>query len=154
MLGKAEDVKVFHEPDESYWVDSVPPVARSTDDLAGSKITSECLVLESTDPEGEFRVVLPRTDGIERASIEHAVVAGEDRFLITHNGSVNGWGTEGEKAVRTSLFAEAPVKIHSIMHSGSASGATSESRTSTPREPPDLHLPPSLQALTRMAIWP
>ncbi|MBY4127734.1 S9 family peptidase [Rhodococcus fascians] len=107
-LGKAEDVKVFHEPDESYWVGFGS--TRSEKYLmiwVGSKITSECLVLESTDPEGEFRVVLPRTDGIEY-SIEHAVVAGEDRFLITHNGSVNGWGTEGEKA-ENFLLAEAPV---------------------------------------------
>jgi oligopeptidase B len=107
-LGKAEDVKVFHEPDESYWVGFGS--TRSEKYLmiwVGSKITSECLVLESADPEGEFRVVLPRTDGIEY-SIEHAVVAGEDRFLITHNGSVNGWGTEGEKA-ENFLLAEAPV---------------------------------------------
>ncbi|WP_415975548.1 S9 family peptidase [Rhodococcus sp. 077-4] len=107
-LGKAEDVKVFHEPDESYWVGFGS--TRSEKYLmiwVGSKITSECLVLESTDPEGEFRVVLPRTDGVEY-SIEHAVVAGEDRFLITHNGSVNGWGTEGEKA-ENFLLAEAPV---------------------------------------------
>ncbi|CCQ17845.1 Oligopeptidase B [Rhodococcus sp. AW25M09] len=107
-LGKAEDVKVFHEPDESYWVGFGS--TRSEKYLmiwVGSKITSECLVLESTDPEGDFRVVLPRTDGVEY-SIEHAVVAGEDRFLITHNGSVNGWGTEGEKA-ENFLLAEAPV---------------------------------------------
>ncbi|OZF51810.1 S9 family peptidase [Rhodococcus sp. 14-1411-2a] len=107
-LGKSGDVKVFHEPDESYWVGFGS--TRSEKYLmiwVGSKITSECLVLESTDPEGEFRVVLPRTDGVEY-SIEHAVVAGEDRFLITHNGSVNGWGTEGEKA-ENFLLAEAPV---------------------------------------------
>ena len=107
-LGQAEDVKVFHEPDESYWVGFGS--TRSEKYLmiwVGSKITSECLVLESSDPEGEFRVVLPRTDGVEY-SIEHAVVAGEDRFLITHNGSVNGWGTEGEKA-ENFLLADAPV---------------------------------------------
>ncbi|MDV8077844.1 S9 family peptidase [Rhodococcus sp. IEGM 1370] len=107
-LGKSGDVKVFHEPDESYWVGFGS--TRSEKYLmiwVGSKITSECLVLESADPEGEFRVVLPRTDGVEY-SIEHAVVAGEDRFLITHNGSVNGWGTEGEKA-ENFLLAEAPV---------------------------------------------
>ncbi|MCZ4563845.1 S9 family peptidase [Rhodococcus sp. IEGM 1401] len=107
-LGKSGDVKVFHEPDESYWVGFGS--TRSEKYLmiwVGSKITSECLVLESADPEGEFRVVLPRTDGVEY-SIEHAVVAGEDRFLITHNGSVNGWGTEGENA-ENFLLAEAPV---------------------------------------------
>ncbi|QIH99954.1 S9 family peptidase [Rhodococcoides fascians A21d2] len=151
-LGKAEDVKVFHEPDESYWVGFGS--TRSEKYLmiwVGSKITSECLVLESTDPEGEFRVVLPRTDGIEY-SIEHAVVAGEDRFLITHNGSVNGWGTEGEKA-ENFLLAEAPV------------ADPLDQRTLVPHRDDvrvedidafagHLIFTYRREALTRMAIWP
>ncbi|OZF40451.1 oligopeptidase B [Rhodococcus sp. 14-2483-1-1] len=151
-LGKAEDVKVFHEPDESYWVGFGS--TRSEKYLmiwVGSKITSECLVLESTDPEGEFRVVLPRTDGIEY-SIEHAVVAGEDRFLITHNGSVNGWGTEGEKA-ENFLLAEAPVSD------------PLDQRTLVPHRDDvrvedidafagHLIFTYRREALTRMAIWP
>ncbi|OZC51458.1 oligopeptidase B [Rhodococcus sp. WWJCD1] len=151
-LGKTEDVKVFHEPDESYWVGFGS--TRSEKYLmiwVGSKITSECLVLESTDPEGEFRVVLPRTDGIEY-SIEHAVVAGEDRFLITHNGSVNGWGTEGEKA-ENFLLAEAPVSD------------PLDQRTLVPHRDDvrvedidafagHLIFTYRREALTRMAIWP
>ncbi|MEW2014931.1 S9 family peptidase [Rhodococcus sp. NPDC076796] len=151
-LGKAEDVKVFHEPDESYWVGFGS--TRSEKYLmiwVGSKITSECLVLESTDPEGEFRVVLPRTDGVEY-SIEHAVVAGEDRFLITHNGSVNGWGTEGEKA-ENFLLAEAPVSD------------PLDQRTLVPHRDDvrvedidafagHLIFTYRREALTRMAIWP
>ncbi|MBY4384399.1 S9 family peptidase [Rhodococcus fascians] len=151
-LGKAEDVKVFHEPDESYWVGFGS--TRSEKYLmiwVGSKITSECLVLESTDPEGEFRVVLPRTDGIEY-SIEHAVVAGEDRFLITHNGSVNGWGTEGEKA-ENFLLAEAPVSDpldHRILvpHQGDVRVEDIDAFAS------HLIFTYRREALTRMAIWP
>ncbi|MEU3474514.1 S9 family peptidase [Rhodococcus sp. NPDC006774] len=151
-LGKSGDVKVFHEPDESYWVGFGS--TRSEKYLmiwVGSKITSECLVLESTDPEGEFRVVLPRTDGVEY-SIEHAVVAGEDRFLITHNGSVNGWGTEGDKA-ENFLLAEAPVSD------------PLDQRTLVPHRDDvrvedidafagHLIFTYRREALTRMAIWP
>lgn len=151
-LGKSGDVEVFHEPDESYWVGFGS--TRSEKYLmiwVGSKITSECLVLESTDPEGEFRVVLPRTDGVEY-SIEHAVVAGEDRFLITHNGSVNGWGTEGEKA-ENFLLAEAPVSD------------PLDQRTLVPHRDDvrvedidafagHLIFTYRREALTRMAIWP
>ncbi len=37
----------------------------------------------------EFTVVLPRREGVEY-SVEHAVVGGQDRFLILHNdGAVN-----------------------------------------------------------------
>ncbi|MBY4206803.1 S9 family peptidase [Rhodococcus fascians] len=151
-LGKAEDVKVFHEPDESYWVGFGS--TRSEKYLmiwVGSKITSECLVLESTDPEGEFRVVLPRTDGIEY-SIEHAVVAGEDRFLITHNGSVNGWGTEGEKA-ENFLLAEAPVSDPLdqrilVPHQGDVRVEDIDAFAS------HLIFTYRREALTRMAIWP
>ncbi|MDJ0428353.1 S9 family peptidase [Rhodococcus fascians] len=151
-LGKAEDVKVFHEPDESYWVGFGS--TRSEKYLmiwVGSKITSECLVLESTDPEGEFRVVLPRTDGIEY-SIEHAVVAGEDRFLITHNGSVNGWGTEGEKA-ENFLLAEAPVSDPLdqrilVPHQGDVRVEDIDAFAG------HLIFTYRREALTRMAIWP
>ena len=51
----------------------------------GSKITSEGWMLESDDPEGEFRIILPRQEGVEY-SVEHAVVGGQDRFLVLHNG--------------------------------------------------------------------
>ncbi|OZD71271.1 oligopeptidase B [Rhodococcus sp. 05-340-1] len=151
-LGKSGDVKVFHEPDESYWVGFGS--TRSEKYLmiwVGSKITSECLVLESTDPEGEFRVVLPRTDGVEY-SIEHAVVAGEDRFLITHNCSVNGWGTEGDKA-ENFLLAEAPVsdpldQRTLVPHQGDVRVEDIDAFAG------HLIFTYRREALTRMAIWP
>ena len=80
-----DDVRVFHEPDERFWVGM--GTTRSDRYLMialGSKITSEVHVLDASDPTGEFRVVWPRRDGIEY-DVEHAVIAGRDRFLITHN---------------------------------------------------------------------
>ncbi len=44
---------------------------------------------DAADPEAAFTVVLPRRDLVEY-SVEHAVVGGEDRFLIMHNdGAMN-----------------------------------------------------------------
>ena len=82
--------KVYHEADERYWLG----VGRTRSDkyviiAAGSAVTSEVRYADATDPEAEFTVVLPRRDQVEY-SVEHAVVGGEDRFLILHNdGAVN-----------------------------------------------------------------
>ena len=148
-LGTAreEDVAVFREPDERFWV-SVGST-RSEKYLmiwVGSKITSEARVLESANPEGEFRVILPRREGVEYG-VEHAVVAGEDRFLIMHNDVV-----DGEKA-ENFVLAEAPV-------SDPTSLTTLISHRSDVRlEEVDAfadHLVLSYrrEALTRLAIWP
>jgi oligopeptidase B len=90
--------KVYHEPDEKYWL----AVGRTRSDkyvliAAGSGITSEVRYADAADPEAEFVTVLPRRDGVEY-SVEHAIVAGQDRFLILHN----------ENAVNF-MLAEAPV---------------------------------------------
>ncbi|MCP2265118.1 S9 family peptidase [Promicromonospora thailandica] len=85
----SDDVVVFEEPDERYWVGV--GLSRSKKYLQielGSKVTSESWLLESDDPTGEFRVVWPRREGVEY-SVEHAVLptaAGpEDTLLILHN---------------------------------------------------------------------
>ncbi|GAA2055547.1 S9 family peptidase [Williamsia deligens] len=81
----SDDVRVFHEPDERYWVGmGTTRSDRYLMIVLGSKITSEAYVLDSSDPTGEFTVVWPRRDGVEY-DVEHAVIGGEDRFLITHN---------------------------------------------------------------------
>ncbi|MGV9478396.1 S9 family peptidase [Gordonia aichiensis] len=88
-----EDAKVFHEPDERYWVGMGS--TRSDKYLmivTGSKITSECFVLAADDPTGEFRSVAPRVEGVEY-SVEHAEISGRDYFLIVHNDI-----RDGEKA--------------------------------------------------------
>lgn len=79
------DVVVFEEPDDRYWVGV--GVTRSSQYIVielGSKITSEALVLDASDPTGEFRVVWPRREGVEY-EIEHAIVGGSDRLLVLHN---------------------------------------------------------------------
>ncbi|OBF16235.1 S9 family peptidase [Mycobacterium sp. ACS4331] len=82
--------KVYHEPDERFWLG----VGRTRSDAyvmiaAGSSITSEVFVADASDSEAEFTSVLPRREGVEY-SVEHAVVGGQDRFLILHNdGAVN-----------------------------------------------------------------
>jgi oligopeptidase B len=81
----SDDTVVYEETDEKFWVG----ISRTTSDRylvlgAGSKITSEVRILEADDPTGEFRVVIPRVEGIEY-DVDHAVVAGGDRLLVLHN---------------------------------------------------------------------
>ncbi|MDD7812874.1 S9 family peptidase [Mycobacterium sp. CSUR Q5927] len=82
--------QVYHEDDERFWLS----VGRTRSDAyvliaAGSSITSEVRYADAADPQAEFTVVLPRREGVEY-SVEHAIVGGEDRFLVLHNdGAVN-----------------------------------------------------------------
>jgi len=81
----ADDVRVFHEPDDSYWVGAGR--SRSKRWLvieSSSSITSEAHVLDAADPTGEFEVVWPREHGVEY-DLDHAVIGGQHRWLITHN---------------------------------------------------------------------
>ncbi|QBS42713.1 S9 family peptidase [Nocardia sp. CS682] len=143
----AADVKVFHEPDERYWVSITS--TRSEKYLmiwVGSKITTEGWVLESDDPEGEFRVILPRREGVEY-SAEHAVVGGEDRFLILHNDVVDGVKAENF------VLADAPVADPANLR------LLIEHRDDVRLEDIDAyadHLVLSYrrEALTRVAVWP
>ncbi|MFW0794052.1 S9 family peptidase [Gordonia sp. CPCC 205515] len=80
-----DDIKVFHEPDERYWVGMGS--TRSDKYLmigVGSKITSECYVLAADNPTGEFRSIAPRVEGVEY-NVEHVVIGGDDYFVIVHN---------------------------------------------------------------------
>ncbi len=143
----AADVKVFHEPDERYWVSITS--TRSEKYLmiwVGSKITTEGWVLESDDPEGEFRVILPRREGVEY-SAEHAMVGGEDRFLILHNDVVDGVKAENF------VLADAPVADPANLR------LLIEHRDDVRLEDIDAyadHLVLSYrrEALTRVAVWP
>ncbi|MDR3661680.1 MAG: S9 family peptidase [Mycobacterium sp.] len=77
--------KVHHESDERFWIG----VGRTRSDkyifiAAGSAVTSEVRYADAHDPKAGFTVVLPRKDSVEY-SVEHAVIGGEDRFLILHN---------------------------------------------------------------------
>ena len=82
--------QVYHEPDERFWL----AVGRTRSDAyiliaAGSAITSEIRYGAAADHEAQFTTVLPRREGVEY-SVDHAVIGGEQRFLIVHNdGAVN-----------------------------------------------------------------
>jgi len=82
----ADDVIVFEEPDERFWVRVY--LTRSHRYLvisAASKLTSEARLLDAGEPVGEFSVVMPRRHGVEY-EVEHQLSAdGTDRLLILHN---------------------------------------------------------------------
>ena len=78
--------KVYHEPDERFWL----AVGRTRSDkyviiAAGSAVTSEIRYGDAADAGRRVRsrVAAPRSSSSTR--VEHAVVGGEDRFLILHN---------------------------------------------------------------------
>ncbi len=76
-----EDVLVHEEGDERFWMG----ISSSRDERwlvlgLGSKTTSEVHLLAADDPEGEWRVVAPRRDGIE-----YDVEPASDRLLVVHN---------------------------------------------------------------------
>src|SRR5690606_19550379 len=53
--------------------------------VSGSKTTTEFHVLDTGRRELGLRCFRPRQEGLEYA-LEHAVLGGEDRFLVLHNG--------------------------------------------------------------------
>lgn len=113
------DEQVYHEPDERYWV----AVGRTRSNAyviiaAGSAVTSEMRYADASDPAASFTTVLARRDGVEY-SVEHAVVDGEDRFLILHNdGAVNFTLVEAPVAdpadQRTLIAARDDVRLEGV----------------------------------------
>lgn len=92
---QADDELVFHEPDGRYFVG----VGRTRSQrfvmiAASSKTTSEFHVLDAADPSAQPVCFAPRTDGVEY-SLEHAVIGGDDHFLVLHNAT----GPEFELAI-------------------------------------------------------
>ena len=104
----SEDVKLFHEPDEKFWLGA--GITRSRRYLVigvGSSITSEEYLVDLTgDLTAAPQLVWPRREGVEY-SIEHAVIDGEDRLLLLHNDealefelvSVSASDPQGERRV-------------------------------------------------------
>jgi len=79
------DVRLFHEPDERYWVGA--GFTRSERYLVidvGSSITTEEYLVPASDLRREPRSIWPRREGVEY-SATHAVVDGEDVLYIVHN---------------------------------------------------------------------
>lgn len=82
---QTEDVKLFHEPDEKYWVGTGLTRSRRFIVIGvGSNITSESHIVDAANPTGPLQVVWPRREGVEY-SVDHAIVAGNDRLFIVHN---------------------------------------------------------------------
>lgn len=82
---QAEDELVHHETDGRFWVG----VGRTRSDrfvvvVSGSKTTSEYRFLDADDPDAGWQVFAERREGLEY-SLDHAVIAGEDVFLVLHN---------------------------------------------------------------------
>ncbi|MDU0479860.1 S9 family peptidase [Staphylococcus chromogenes] len=80
-----DDVLVFHEPDEKFWVGIGQ--TRSEKFLlisVGSKTTSETWATPLDDPTADFVCLLPREEGVEY-DVDHAVIGGEDHWLVSHN---------------------------------------------------------------------
>ncbi|BDV30217.1 S9 family peptidase [Microbacterium terricola] len=81
----ADDVTLFHEPDERYWVGA--DFTRSDRFLVigmGSSITTEEWLVDADDLRSAPRVVWPRQEGVEY-SVSHAVIDGEDVLFVLHN---------------------------------------------------------------------
>ncbi|MFK0401455.1 S9 family peptidase [Microbacterium sp. NPDC090225] len=82
----SDDVQLFHEPDEKFWLGA--GITRSRKYLVigvGSSITSEEYLVDLSGPlTAAPQMIWPRTEGVEY-SVEHAIVDGEDRLLILHN---------------------------------------------------------------------
>lgn len=82
---QSEDVIVFKEDDERFNVGI--GATRSEKYLIislGSKTTTESWILEQDNPEGQFRVLWPREDGVDY-DVDHAVVGAQDYWVVTHN---------------------------------------------------------------------
>ncbi len=81
-----KDEVVFEEADERFFVSVW--LTRSERYLvitSSSKLTSEEWLLDASNPTGDFRVVMPRRQGVEY-SIDHQIGPdGADRLLILHN---------------------------------------------------------------------
>jgi oligopeptidase B len=84
---QADDELVFHETDERFW----SGLGRSRSDRflmieSGAKVTTEYRFLDLDDREAGWQVFAAREEGVEY-SLEHAVIGGEDVFLVLHNGN-------------------------------------------------------------------
>jgi oligopeptidase B len=82
---QSDDELVYHEDDERFWVG----VDRTRSDRfllieAGGKVTSEVRFLDLASPGGEWQLFAPRVEGVEY-HLDHAVIAGEDVFLVHHD---------------------------------------------------------------------
>ncbi|HWU23631.1 MAG TPA: S9 family peptidase [Nocardioides sp.] len=82
---QAQDELVFHEPDARFYVGVGRTRSRKYVVIAaGSKTTSEYHLLDAADPAAQPQCFAERTEGVEY-SLDHAIIGGQDRFLVLHN---------------------------------------------------------------------
>ena len=82
----AEDATVFHEPDESFFLDVDESRSRRWLFLElGSHSTSEVWYLPADEPTGEFRLFRAREKGVEYSVAHH----GEHFYVLTNEDAVN-----------------------------------------------------------------
>lgn len=94
-LGVAEDTLVYHEPDERFTLEVAKTRTRAYILIASnSSVTSEVRYLDARAPGGEFRVLLPRVQGVEYDVTHHsdapreaaeAGIHGDGSFFIRMN---------------------------------------------------------------------
>lgn len=89
----ATDVRVFHEPDERFWVG----MGSTRDEkflstVVSSKITTESWMLDAATPAGDFTCVRPRETGVEYG-LDHVTLPAvgdqpaRELFVVIHNAS-------------------------------------------------------------------
>lgn len=109
---QAADELVLHEPDGRFNVG----LGRTRSDrflviAIGSKVTSEWHVFDADAPELGFQVFCPRAEGVEY-SLDHAVIGGQDRFLVLHNATGPDFELAMTPAEPTATEAWAPLIAH------------------------------------------
>ena len=82
---QSEDELVYHEADERFWVG----IDRTRSNRfmligAGGKVTTEFRYLDLQHPDQGWQLFAPRVEGVEY-HLDHAVIGGEDVFLVLHN---------------------------------------------------------------------
>lgn len=94
----SEDVLVFQETEDERFSVGVG-MTRSEKYLfvmSGSRLTTELWYMDANEPEGELRCLHRREAGVE-VDVEHAVIEGQDVWVVTHNktgpNSAIGWTT-------------------------------------------------------------
>ncbi|GAB11669.1 protease II [Gordonia araii NBRC 100433] len=110
------DVKVFHEPDEGFWVGM--GATRSREYLfigVGSKTTSEVYAIPTADPTAEPVSLGPRVPGVEY-EVDHAIISGEGYFLFTHNGPAPDGAKQQNYAVDIAPVADPSQRTVFIAH--------------------------------------
>ena len=82
----ADDVVIFEETDERFWVGvGLSRSERFLTVSSASKVTSEVWLLDAARPDAELTVVAPRRQGVEYSVAHQARADGTERLLILHN---------------------------------------------------------------------